>query len=155
MFQSLEDSKRPRHHAEASHRSGTYPNPMSMMQSTDEPRKRCGRGPTAELTRYPETNPRMTAHSRKQAIHRPGTTNVYADLGYRAPESMLVKAQLVSRIVELLAERGMTQTRAATVLGIPQPELSKILRGHFRGFSERKLMDCLTQLVQDVQIVAR
>ena len=113
---------------------------MSIMRSTDEQRKRCGRSPTAELTRYPETNPRMTTHSRKQAIHRRGTTNVYADLGYRAPESMLAKAQLVSRIVELLAERGMTQTRAATVLGIPQPKLSKILSGHFRGFSERKLL---------------
>jgi predicted XRE-type DNA-binding protein len=68
---------------------------------------------------------------------------------------MLVKAQLVSRIAELLEERGMTQTQAATVLGIPQPKLSKMLRGQFRGFSERKLMDCLTQLGQDVQIVVR
>lgn len=99
--------------------------------------------------------PRMTAHSRKQATHRRGTTNVYADLGYRAPESMLVKAQLISRIVGLLAERGMTQTQAATVLGIPQPKLSKILRGQFRGFSEGKLVDCLTQVGQDVQIVVR
>ena len=100
---------------------------------------------------------RMKAPSRKHATHRRGTTNVYADLGYRAPESMLVKAQLVSRIAELLAERGMTQiqTQAATVLGIPQPKLSKMLRGQFRGFSERKLMDCLTQLGQDVQIVIR
>jgi predicted XRE-type DNA-binding protein len=68
---------------------------------------------------------------------------------------MLVKAQLVSRIAELLEERGMTQTQAATVLGIPQPKLSKMLRGQFRGFSERRLMDCLTQLGQDVQIVVR
>lgn len=97
----------------------------------------------------------MTAHSRKQATHRRGTTNVYADLGYRASESMLVKAQLVSRIVELLAERGMTQTQAATVLGIPQPKLSQILRGQFSGFSGRRLMHCLTQLGQDVQIIVR
>lgn len=97
----------------------------------------------------------MSPRSRKQPSHRRGSTNVYADLGYRAPESMLVKAQLVSRIAELLAERGMTQTQAATVLGIPQPKLSKMLRGQFRGFSERRLMDCLTQLGQDVQIVVR
>lgn len=97
----------------------------------------------------------MRARSRKPTSHRRGSTNVYADLGYRAPESMLVKAQLVSKIAELLAERGMTQTEAAIVLGIPQPKLSKMLRGQFRGFSERKLMDCLTQLGQDVQIVVR
>lgn len=88
----------------------------------------------------------MRTRSRKQPSHRRGSTNVYADLGYRAPESMLVKAQLVSRIAELLAERGMTQTQAATVLGIPQAKLSKMLRGQFRGFSERKLMGYLTQL---------
>jgi|SRR5579862_11706 predicted XRE-type DNA-binding protein len=97
----------------------------------------------------------MRARSHKPTNQRRGSTNVYADLGYRAPESMLVKAQLVSRIAELLAERGMTQTQAATVLGIPQPKLSKMLRGQFRGFSERKLMDCLTQLGQDVQIIIR
>ncbi len=97
----------------------------------------------------------MTPRSRKKDEPVLGSTNVYADLGYRAPETMLVKAQLVSRIAELLEEKGMTQTRAATVLGIPQPKLSKMLRGQFRGFSERKLMDCLTLLGQDVQIVVR
>lgn len=97
----------------------------------------------------------MSARSHKQAGHPRGSTNVYAELGSRAPESMLVKAQLVSRIAELLSERGMTQTQAATVLGIPQPKLSKMLRGQFRGFSVHKLMECLTQLGQDVHIVIR
>ena len=65
---------------------------------------------------------------------------------------MLVKAQLVTRIAELLAERGMPQTQAATVLGIAQSTLSKVLRGQFRKFRERKLLDWLTQLRQDVQL---
>ncbi len=97
----------------------------------------------------------MNAPSRDRAGYRHGNNNVYAGLGYRAPESMLAKAQLVSRIAELLAEKGLTQTTAATFLGVPQPKLSKMLRGQFRGFSERRLMDCLTQLGQDVQIVVR
>ena len=97
----------------------------------------------------------MKPPSRKQPSHRRGSTNVYADLGYRAPESMLVKAQLVTRIAELLDEKEMTQTQAATVLGIPQPKLSKMLRGQFRGFSERKLVNCLTQLGQSAQIFVR
>jgi predicted XRE-type DNA-binding protein len=79
---------------------------------------------------------------------RRGTTNVYADLGYPAPETMLKKAQLVSRIGEIMAERGLSRSQAASALGIPQPKRSKILRGQFRGFSERKLIDCLTQLGQ-------
>lgn len=89
------------------------------------------------------------------ASHQRGTTNVYADLGYRAPEDMFVKAKLVSRIAELLAERGMTQAEAASLLGVPQLKLSRILRGQFRGFSLFKLMECLTQLGQDVQIIVR
>lgn len=95
----------------------------------------------------------MNAHSRKQASYRHGNTNVYADLGYRTPGSMLVKAQLVSRISELLTERSLTQTTAATLLGVPQPRLAKVLRGQFRGFSERRLLRCLIQLGQDMHII--
>jgi predicted XRE-type DNA-binding protein len=84
-----------------------------------------------------------------------GSRNVYRDLGIPDPESMLIKAQLVAKISEILAERHYTQTRAAELLGIPQPKLSRILRGQFRGVSERKLMDCLANLGRDVEIVVR
>jgi len=96
----------------------------------------------------------MTPQRKRESGQR-GSTNVYADLGYRAASDMLVKAQLVSRIADILAERGLTQMKAATLLGVPQPKLSQMLRGQFRGFSERKLMDCLTRLGQDVDIVIR
>ena len=89
----------------------------------------------------------------KSARHQRGSANVYADLGYKSADEMLVKAQLVTTIAEILTERGYTQTKAAGLLGIPQPKLSKMLRGQFRGFSERKLMDCLTRLGRDVDIV--
>jgi predicted XRE-type DNA-binding protein len=85
--------------------------------------------------------------------HDVGTGNVYADLGIDDPEGMLVKAQLVAKIAEILEEHGYTQTKAADILGVPQPKLSKILRGQFRGVSERKLMDCLAKLGRDVDIV--
>lgn len=97
----------------------------------------------------------MTNNRRKNASHERGSTNVYADLGYKAADDMLVKARLVAKVAEILAECGFTQTKAAAVLGIPQPKLSKLLRGQFRGFSERKLMDCLTRLGRDVDIVVR
>jgi predicted XRE-type DNA-binding protein len=87
----------------------------------------------------------MGARSHQEANYSQGSINLYADLGYQAPESMLVKAQLVSRIAELLVERGMTQAEAAPVLDMPQLKLSKMLRGQFRGFSERKLMGYLTR----------
>lgn len=82
-----------------------------------------------------------------------GTTNVYADLGLPDAEEMLVKAKLASKIGEILAQRGWTQQQAGQVLGIPQPKLSKMLRGQFRGISEAKMLDCLTRLGRDIQIV--
>jgi predicted XRE-type DNA-binding protein len=97
----------------------------------------------------------MRVRSPKAAAHRRGTTNVYADLGYRAPETMFVKAQLVTRVAELMAERGMTDAAAASLLAIPQPKLSKMLRGQFCRLPLCKLVECLTQLGQEVQIIVR
>jgi predicted XRE-type DNA-binding protein len=97
----------------------------------------------------------MKIRTTKSVSHQRGSTNVYADLGYKSADEMLVKAQLVTTIAKILTERGYTQTKAAALLGIPQPKLSKMLRGQFRGFSERKLMDCLTLLGRDIDIVIR
>jgi len=49
----------------------------------------------------------------------------------------------------------MTQTQAALVLGMPQPKLSNMMRGRFRGISEAKMLECLTRLGRDVQIVVK
>ena len=84
-----------------------------------------------------------------------GTGNVYADLGYGGAEEMLIKAQLVTKIAEIIKRKGLTQTQAAELLGMPQPKLSNLLRGRFRGFSERRLMNCLTKLGRDIQIVVK
>jgi len=96
-----------------------------------------------------------TRRKTRPAHHVVGSTNVYADLGYPDAADMLVKAQLVTKIGEILAERGSTQADAAGLLGISQPKLSRLLRGQFRGISERKLMDCLAKLGRDVEIVVR
>lgn len=79
-----------------------------------------------------------------------GSSNVYADLGRTAAASLLIKAQLVGKISEILEEQGLTRIKAAARLGIPLPKLYSMLRGHFSGLSERKLMDCLTRLGQDL-----
>jgi predicted XRE-type DNA-binding protein len=66
-----------------------------------------------------------------------------------------VKAQLVREIGQIIRNRGLTQTEAAKILGLTQPKLSAVLRGQFRGISERKLIACLTSLGRDVEIVVR
>jgi predicted XRE-type DNA-binding protein len=84
-----------------------------------------------------------------------GSTNVYADLGFPEAEEMQVKAQLATKIGDILKRRKLTQVQAAELLGITQPKLSGLLRGQFRGISESKMLDCLTRLGRDVEIVVK
>ena len=84
-----------------------------------------------------------------------GSSNVYTDLGIVNAEEMLVRAQLATKIGEIIKRRKLTQIQAAELLGIPQPKLSNMLRGQFRGISETKMIDCLTRLGRNVEIVVK
>ena len=84
-----------------------------------------------------------------------GSTNVYADLGLENAEEMLVKAQLTTKIGEIIKRRKLTQVQAAELLGMTQPKLSNLLRGQFRGISEAKMLECLTRLGRNVEIVVK
>jgi len=81
--------------------------------------------------------------------------NVFADIGFANDQEMLVKANLALKISEIIAQRRLTQMEAALVLGMPQPKLSKLLRGQFHGVSETKMLECLNKLGRDIQIVIR
>ena len=82
-----------------------------------------------------------------------GTTNVYTDLGDPDADGMLVKARLATNSGEIIKRRRLTQTEAAEIVFIPQPKLSAMLRGQFRGISATKMLACLTRLGRDVKIV--
>ena len=84
-----------------------------------------------------------------------GNTNVYADLGRADADAMLVKAQLASKIADIMKRRRLTQMEAAGLFGMPQPKVSAMLNGRFRGISEERLMRCLLALGQNVQIVVK
>ena len=84
-----------------------------------------------------------------------GSTNVYADLGRADADAMLVKAQLTSKIANIMKRRRLTQMEAAELFGMPQPKVSAMLNGRFRGISEERMMRCLLALGQNVQIVVK
>ena len=84
-----------------------------------------------------------------------GSGNVFADLGFPSPEEVQAKARLASRILDVVEQRGLTQTETASLLGIDQPKVSKLLRGQLSGFSADRLLRFLTALDQDVEIVIR
>ena len=81
--------------------------------------------------------------------------NVFADLGLPDAEGHLLKAELIMRIDEIIRRRGLKQVEAARVLGLSQPDVSRLLRGSFREYSVERLLRLLTALGRDVEIVIR
>ena len=92
---------------------------------------------------------------RRRAKVDRGSENVFADLGLPDAEEMLLKSTIVIELRRLIKQRKLTQTAAAKLIGINQGDLSKILRGRFRGYSEARLMRMLTAFGQDVQITTK
>ena len=84
-----------------------------------------------------------------------GSGNVFADLGRPDAETHLLRAGLVTRIDEIIRQRGLKQVEAAKLLGLSQPDVSRLLRGNFREYSVERLLRLLTALGRDVEIVIR
>ncbi len=80
---------------------------------------------------------------------------LHKDLGIPNAEEHLVKAQLVFKIDTIMKDRGLKQAEAADLLGVKQPDVSKMLRGDFRQFSVERLLRFLVALNQDVEIVVK
>jgi predicted XRE-type DNA-binding protein len=80
---------------------------------------------------------------------------VFADLGLPHPELARAKADLVQRIRTLIADRGLTQAKAAALLGLDQPKVSALVRGRVGGYSIDRLFRLLNALGQRVEITVR
>jgi predicted XRE-type DNA-binding protein len=86
---------------------------------------------------------------------RRGGANVFADLGFPDADTHLLKAELMSRVQSILNDRALTQTQAAKIVGVSQPDISRMLKGHFRDVSVERIMRMLLRLGCDVDIVVK
>ncbi len=84
-----------------------------------------------------------------------GSANIFADLGLPDADTHFLKAQIVSEIYRLANERKLTQVQAGKRMGISQPEVSRMFKGHFHEYSIERLMEFLTRFERDVEIVVR
>lgn len=79
--------------------------------------------------------------------------NVFVDAGLENADELLVKAKIMAELAHIIEERGLTQTKAAELLKIPQPEISKIMNGRLSRFSLQRLIELLTAMNRNVKIV--
>src|SRR5580658_6265611 len=85
-------------------------------------------------------------------VVRVGSGNVFADMGLPNPEERLLKARLMHAINSEMRRRGLTQEQATELVGLKQPELSRIANGRGAGFSAERLIEVLLRLGRDVAI---
>lgn len=98
---------------------------------------------------------RITRKTAPGALVTESSGNVFADLGLPKPERELMKARLTLQIYCLIRDRKLTQAQAAEVLGIKQPHVSLLMRNRAGSFSVGRLIEFLTALGQDVEIVVK
>lgn len=78
--------------------------------------------------------------------------NVFADLGVPNADEHFVKAEIVLGIAARIKAKGLTQAQAAKTMGLSQPDVSKLLRGNFAGYTLDRLFSFLRALGNDVRI---
>jgi len=87
-----------------------------------------------------------------EAVHM-GSGNVFADIGLPNPEERLLKARLMSAIDQEIKRQNLTQAKAAKIVGLAQPDLSRILNGRASNYSIDRLMRVLALLDQKIEII--
>lgn len=78
--------------------------------------------------------------------------NVFADLGFENPTEERLKADLVMRITDEIERRGLSQSGAGRIMGLSQPDVSKMLRGRTGGLSLERLLAFTRAFGNDVEI---
>jgi len=78
--------------------------------------------------------------------------NVFEDMGLLDADEALAKAKVAYTVNRAIKERGLTQIETAAVLGIDQPNVSRLMRGRLAGFSLERLFHFLTLLDLNVEV---
>src|SRR5437762_816148 len=81
-----------------------------------------------------------------------GSGNVFADLGLQDSDELFARAQLGFHVYRILFGMKLKQHEIAPLLGIPQPEVSHLMNGHFSRFTTDKLLEFLKRLDRKVTI---
>ena len=92
--------------------------------------------------------------SPKEKVHK-SSGIVFQDIGSAYPERLLTRAKTMFQISQIIKDRGLTQEKAAKLLGIPQSKVSCLMNGKLSAFSLEYLFELLNALDSDVEIIIK
>lgn len=92
--------------------------------------------------------------SAKEKVYK-SNGNVFQDIGSAHPERLLTRAKTMFQISQIIKSRGLTQDKAARLLGIPQSKVSCLMNGKLSAFSLEYLFELLNALDSDVEIIIK
>ena len=95
------------------------------------------------------------AEKEEKTVMERGTQDVFHDLGLPNADELLAKSQLARAISHAIKERKISQSQLSRLTGIDQPKISLLMNGRISEFSSDRLMNILTKLDQDVEIIVR
>jgi predicted XRE-type DNA-binding protein len=92
--------------------------------------------------------------------------NVFADLGFNTKEAkalqaqtrtviekkLAIKKQLMDAVEYWMTQEKLTQTKAASILGVSRPRVSDVIRHKNSNFTVDALIDMVVRTGQPVQI---
>ncbi|MEA5605993.1 helix-turn-helix domain-containing protein [Nostoc sp. UHCC 0252] len=81
--------------------------------------------------------------------------NVFADLGLEDADELFTRGKIGIQVLRLLKQRNLKQREISELLGIPQPEVSHLMKGEFQRFSEGKLLIFLKRLDTEITLHLR
>ena len=91
----------------------------------------------------------------QESIFQESSGNVFADLGLKDADELFMRGKIGIQVIRLLKQRNLKQREISQLLGIPQPEVSHLMKGEFQRFSEGKLLNFLKRLDMEITLYIR
>lgn len=91
----------------------------------------------------------------QEAVFQESSGNVFADMGLSDADELFTRGKIGIQVLRLLKQRNLNQREISQLLGIPQPEVSYLMRGEFQRFSEGKLLIFLKRLDTEITLHLR
>jgi predicted XRE-type DNA-binding protein len=80
------------------------------------------------------------------------TESAFHALGLPDADDLVLRAELMRKIAEVIAARGLTQVQGGELMHMDQPRVSALLAGKIAKFSTDRLLRALSDLGQDVEL---